>query len=291
MAVRPEVTTPSRSRDRLSGLGTRVLSAAVFGPCLVIIAWRGEHYFVLLVNLLLVTAVWEFQRMVAAKGLEPDAFVGFTSAVVFPWAVYLGGGVWADVALAGLLVAMLIRATLRAEARDAILRAGVTSFGFLWLVWLGSHLVSLRELPRTVVRPDASGFAFVLLAFVFVWVSDTGGYLVGSLLGRHKLAPGISPGKTVEGSVGAIVLTLAAGVAASWTFLASVLTPFSGALLGLLASVVGQIGDLLESLLKRDANVKDASHVIPGHGGVLDRFDSVLFVGPLLYYALRFIVL
>ncbi len=105
------------------------------------------------------------------------------------------------------------------------------------------------------------------------------------------MAPRISPGKSIEGAVAALLLTSIAGAVFAATLMKAVFSPWTGAWLGLFGSAIGQLGDLLESALKRDANVKDASDILPGHGGVLDRFDSVLLTAPLLYYALRFFVL
>jgi phosphatidate cytidylyltransferase len=214
--------------------------------------------------------------------------VGVAAAVLLPWAAYVQGGAWANLVLACLVVLALGLELLRRDGAQPVAHIAVTILGLLYVCWLGSHLVLLRELPRLRQAPYAEGFRFVMLTFLLTWMSDTGAYLVGSLAGRHKLAPRISPGKSVEGSVGGLALAVVAGVVAARTFARGELTPLSGASLGAIAAVFGQIGDLVESLLKRDAQVKDASGAIPGHGGVLDRFDSVLFTAPLLYYVLRF---
>jgi phosphatidate cytidylyltransferase len=288
LAVPETRPTPTR---RLAGLGTRVLAGALFGPCFVLIAWRGESYFVLLVNLLLVTAAWEYHRILSAKGSAPDLVVGVAAALLLPWSMYIDAGAYSGAFLTVLFLAVPARALAHGEARNAATRMGLTAFGILYVAWLGSHLVLLRELPLLYARDYGDGFRFVLVLFLFMWLSDTGAYLVGSLWGRRRLAPRISPGKSVEGSVAALLLTALAGVVASWTFMRNDWNPIHGAAIGVLASAVGQMGNLLESLLKRDAAVKDASLVIPGHGGVLDRFDSALLAAPLLYYALRLFVL
>jgi phosphatidate cytidylyltransferase len=151
--------------------------------------------------------------------------------------------------------------------------------------------VALRELPVQVGRPYIQGAVFVAFVFATTWVADTSAYLVGSLWGRHKLAPRISPGKSIEGACGGVAFAVGAGALFAHLYLRDAVTPWTGALLGGAAAVAGLFGDLAESLLKRDAHVKDASGAIPGHGGMLDRFDSVLFSAPLLYYVLRFVVL
>jgi phosphatidate cytidylyltransferase len=268
-----------------------VLTASVFGPCFVVLAWRGEHYFVLMVNLLTVVGSFEYSRMLRQRGAAPDAAVGYLAAIALPWSMYRHVDGATGLTLGVLLAVLVARALARGQVQGTLAAMAATWFGIFHVSWLGAHLVLLRELPAVFALEYDSGFAFVLLAFVLVWVSDTGAYLVGTLFGRHRLAPQISPGKSLEGAVAALVLTAAAGAGLAATLLRDVMSPLTGAWLGVAGSTVGQLGDLLVSLLKRDAKMKDASNIIPGHGGVLDRFDSVLLTAPLLYYALRFFIL
>jgi phosphatidate cytidylyltransferase len=134
------------------------------------------------------------------------------------------------------------------------------------------------------------GGVLLIFPMVITWASDIGAYFVGRALGKRKLIPSVSPGKTVAGAVGG----LAASMLVAWAFARGVLvpiaslgfTPWGALLFGGLVSVAAQVGDLFESLLKREARVKDSSHIIPGHGGILDRFDSLIFVLPLAYLLL-----
>jgi phosphatidate cytidylyltransferase len=129
------------------------------------------------------------------------------------------------------------------------------------------------------------------LPVLLTWASDIGAYAVGRTMGKRKLMPSVSPGKTVAGAVGALVVT----AIVAWLYTRFVLTPATQlafvrggvVVFGLLVSVAAQVGDLAESLLKREAGVKDSSHLIPGHGGILDRFDSLLFVLPVSYVLLN----
>jgi phosphatidate cytidylyltransferase len=164
-----------------------------------------------------------------------------------------------------------------------------TVFGIVYVAYLGSHLVLLRELPWLIDRPYDVGARFVFLAFAMTWSSDTGAYLVGKTLGRHQLMPRISRSKTWEGAFGGVLFAAVAGWVCSETF-ADFLHPAWGVLLGAMCSMIGLLGDLFESMLKRDAEIKDTSQIIPGHGGVLDRFDSLLFTVPLIYYFLKFVI-
>ena len=289
---RPEaIDSPAApSGRRWTGLGARVLAALVFVPCFAIIAWRGEFYFVVLVNYIALAGAYEFHRLLGAKGIRGQKVTALVGGIALPWLAYLNGGAWASFGLAVLVLGSLAQELWR-PVGESLVRASTSILGVLYVSWLASHLVLLRELPRAVGQPYSLGFELVMLVFLLTWMADTGAYLVGSVVGRHKLAPRISPGKSIEGAFGGLVFASAAGLAASFTFMRGDLTPPVAAVHGALAAVVGLIGDLVESQLKRDARVKDASSAIPGHGGALDRFDSVLFVAPLIYYVLRYVVL
>jgi phosphatidate cytidylyltransferase len=177
----------------------------------------------------------------------------------------------------------------RPEARQRVEDIAVTCFGVLYVGWLSAHLVLLRELPWSAGTSYRDGAAFVLLAFFVTWSCDTGAFAIGRLFGRNRPWTRISPRKSVEGSIGGLGFALLAGVIARAWF-----APFlrwSDALaIGFLVGVFAQVGDLVESLLKRDALHGDSSDLIPGHGGVLDRFDSLFFAAPVVYYYLAHVV-
>ena len=189
-----------------------------------------------------------------------------------------------------LLAPMVFRAAYAGRALGR-LRAGYGPFGFLYIGALFSTFVLLRSVPgRVHVAPfgEADQGAWVMLyVAVCVWATDTFAYFVGRGLGRHKLNPTLSPGKTVEGAIGGVVGGLLIGMAfGQWIGL-----PLPhGLAVGAIAAVFGQLGDLFESALKRELGIKDFGNVLPGHGGSLDRFDSLLFVAPLAYLYLHFIV-
>lgn len=261
----------------------------MFVPCFTIITWRGGVYFVVLVNYVALAGAYEFDRLLEAKGIRAQKATAILGGIALPWLAFLRGGVWADFGLALIILASLSQELWR-PVGASLIRSATSILGVLYVAWLASHLVLLRQLPQQVGLPYELGFELVMLVFLLTWMSDTGAYTVGSILGRHKLAPRISPGKSIEGAFGGLVFAVVAGVIAARTFMHGDLSSGVAAGLGALASIVGQFGDLAESQLKRDAQVKDASSVIPGHGGALDRFDSVLFAAPLIYYVLRFFV-
>lgn len=150
-------------------------------------------------------------------------------------------------------------------------------FGIFYIGLLGAHLVLLRFLPE--------GGAWLIVGTAITSGSDTGAYFIGKAIGKRKLCPNVSPNKTVEGAVGGVFAGLAAGVGFALLFLPSINWPF---LLGasVLLSLVGIVGDLTESIIKRGTGTKDSGRCLAGHGGILDRVDSLLFVGPVLYYLL-----
>lgn len=152
--------------------------------------------------------------------------------------------------------------------------------------YVGALLVTSALLRRDL---GADGTRYVTLSLSIAWLADTGAYFVGRALGKAKLYPAVSPGKTRAGLYGALGAATLAGLIASFSYLPS-LPPLHGALLGLIAGLLGQLGDLVESLLKRSVGVKDSGTLIPGHGGILDRVDALIFVSPVVYlYTLWFV--
>jgi phosphatidate cytidylyltransferase len=159
---------------------------------------------------------------------------------------------------------------------------GATLFAATFVGVFFGYLLQLRLLTD-LPKGDENGSDLVFLLFFIVWASDTAAYYVGSLLGRHPLAPAVSPKKTVEGAVGGLAGALAAAFVARAWFMQR-LGVGDSAILGVALGVVGMAGDLVESMLKRGAGVKDSARLVPGHGGLLDRVDSLLYAAPVLYY-------
>ncbi len=270
-------------------LRLRIVSGLLFVPLLILLARAGGLAFVAFVGLQVFLGLTEFYRMMRGKGLVPNVRLGLTAALamlVVCYRPYRGPG---DL-LAAALVMIVLALGLRRPDRERLVESmAVTLFGVLYVGWLSAHLVLLRELPWIAGLEYADGARFVLLAFFVTWSCDTGAYAFGRLFGRTRPWTRISPRKSLEGSLGGLVSAVAAAFVARLWF-----APFLGALdaaaLGLLVGVCGQVGDLVESLLKRDARHGDSSDIIPGHGGILDRFDSLYFAAPLVYYYLRMVV-
>ena len=279
---------PGAKRSSWS-LGLRVASGILFVPLLILLARAGGVAFWTFVALEVVIGLLEFYRMMRDKGLQPYPALGLPAGLGVLWVAYRPHTTQADFfATAALLLTMALGLR-RPELRGRVEGIAVTLFGVLYVGWLSAHLVLLRELPWRAGTAYADGAGYVLLAFFITWSCDTGAYMVGRLLGRTRPWIKISPRKSLEGAAGGLSFAiLAAFVARAW--FAPYLGWWDAALLGALTGVFAQAGDLVESLLKRDARHGDSSDFIPGHGGILDRFDSLYFGAPLVFYYLKIII-
>jgi phosphatidate cytidylyltransferase len=270
-------------------LPLRVVSGVLFVPILILLSHVGRLPFLGFVALQVTLALTEFYRMMRGKGLRPYALLGTLGGLGVLWMSYRPVSAPGDfLATASLLLALAFGLR-RPDLPRTVESVAVTLFGVLYVGWLSAHLVLLRELPWRAGTPYAEGRAFVLLAFFVTWSCDTGAYAIGRKFGRTRPWTRISPLKSLEGSVGGFAFALAAAfVARAW--FAPFLRVGDAVALGALVGVFAQVGDLVESLLKRDASHGDSSDLIPGHGGVLDRFDSLYFSAPIVYYYLKLVV-
>lgn len=270
-------------------LGLRIASGALFVPLLYFLARAGGLAFWYLIALEVTLGSIEFYRMMRGKGYQPFMRLGVIAGLGVLWAAYRPFTPYLDLLLTGALMLMLALALRRRNGGKRAEDMAVTGFGVLYVGWLSAHLVLLRELPWHAGTSYAEGASYVFLAFMITWGCDTGAYAVGRLLGRTPLWAAISPRKTVEGSIGGLTVAVAAAfIARAW--FAPYLSATDALVLGLLVGVFAQVGDLVESLLKRDSAAGDSSDTIPGHGGILDRFDSLYFGAPVVLYYLKIVV-
>ncbi|MBN2288590.1 MAG: phosphatidate cytidylyltransferase [Candidatus Glassbacteria bacterium] len=259
----------------------RSLVAAVGIPAIYFLARWGSWYFVVFVAAQSALAAHEFFRIAQSKGLRPLAWIGTPAAGLLPVSAFI----WLSLQRPGWFLAagfaavalVCLAALFRENATDqALAGMSATVFGIIYLGGFLSLQVVLRHDPRF---SDLEGFCWVFLTYLLTWSVDVGSYLFGSLFGRHKLCPRLSPGKTIEGFIGGMLLVVAVSYLAGSRLME--LFDSSGALaFGLLVGLAAPAGDLVESLFKRDAGLKDSSGLIPGHGGVLDRFDSLVLTLP-----------
>ncbi|HEY3216242.1 MAG TPA: phosphatidate cytidylyltransferase [Candidatus Eisenbacteria bacterium] len=287
--ARSEPEAGSAAKPSSRALALRVISGVAFVPLLVLLAGAGGVAFWLLVGVQVTLGLIEFYRMMRGRGLRPYRRLGVASALVLLWICYQPRVPHVEFLVTSVLLLVLALELRRPEARQRVDDIAVTCLGVLYVGWLSAHLILLRELPWRAGTGYGEGAAYVLLAFFVTWSCDTGAYVVGRFLGRTRPWTRISPRKSVEGALGGLALALvAAFVARAW--FAPFLRTGDAAALGLLVGIFAQVGDLVESLLKRDARHGDSSDLIPGHGGVLDRFDSLYFAAPTVYYYLLLVV-
>jgi len=288
----------------MSELVRRVLFSVIAAPLAIWIVLAGGAPLAALLAIVSALGAWEFFRIARATGLTPFDDVGIAAAGIVPLLVharYLGLyetplSVMALGVLALFALAIWRRGVdgkpLGAVASTVLgvaYTGGMLSFGYA----IRYHQYVIGDVPLHIAGRElhlAAGGILLLMPMVLTWCSDIGAYFVGRAFGKRKLIPSVSPGKTVAGAVGAVITT----ALVAWVYGRWVLRPATGLyfttaailLFGVLISVAAQIGDLVESLLKREAGVKDSSKLLPGHGGILDRFDSLLFVLPVSYLLL-----
>jgi phosphatidate cytidylyltransferase len=271
-----------------AGLLPRLAVILLGVPCLYLITQRGGIFFLILAQLIILLGLREFYLLMRAKGYEPFESLGYFCAMAISWYAWRQGVV-VPLIMTGSLLLIMIREVFRRDMSQSLAHIAVTVFGIMYVGWLGSHLVLLRELPASLGLDSGMGARLIYFAALVTWATDTGAYLCGVAFGRHKLIPRISPRKTVEGAVGGL---LAAGLV-GWLCAQGItpfLTSFAAVSIGMFTGLMAQLGDLAESMIKRDVGIKDSAELIPGHGGVLDRFDSLLFTVPVLYYYFRFFI-
>lgn len=265
----------------------RVISAILGIPVLLLISWLGNWFFVAGVILLATLGWLEFRNMTQEMELIPPNILGLVLVVIFPIAAYFDSNGTSLQILVHLPFVVLFLTTagfIISYPKYSLMDTAVTLWGVLYIGGLFSFWVLLRE--------STQGFNWLLFAFIITWAVDTGAYLVGRKWGRCKPWPNLSPNKTIAGAVGGMIFSVitslfVAEVFALWGGL--LLKPSWAILLGLILGITAQAGDLVESGIKRLAKVKDSGSLIPGHGGVLDRFDSLLLTIPTVYYFVLFV--
>jgi phosphatidate cytidylyltransferase len=257
----------------------RIAVAVVFIPLFyVLVRYLDPAVFYILVMAGILLALYEFLSMnfggPGAVQIPVGLAAGGLTAALLGWAGPAPQAAW----ITGIIVAVLLAELfLKTDLKRALPDGGVLLLGVFYIGWLLGHLILLRKMP--------GGEWLVFFVFLVTWAGDTGAYYAGKAIGRNPLSPLVSPNKTIEGAVGGMVLSVAAALLAKWWFLA-VLSLREVIFLGFSLGILGQLGDLVESLFKRSAGVKDSGGLIPAHGGVLDRVDSLIFTIPAFYYYL-----
>jgi phosphatidate cytidylyltransferase len=275
-----------------SSLASRVLSALVLLPVIAFLVWWSVWPVVVAVAAATSIGLLELYGAFAAGGYRPHTVLGVGIGLALVLAVALRSVVSFDLlplVLTSAIMAGLIAQLLRGNQEGALPAWALTLAGAFYVGWLLSHFIMLRELGEPLLPAPLTplgiepGAAWVYLTLAITFLQDTTAYFVGRSLGRHKLAPTLSPKKTWEGAVGGMAGAILGSIAGI-LLLGLPISLGAGVVLGVVGGIVGPLGDLAESLIKRQVGLKDAGYIIPGHGGVLDRADSLLFTAPALYY-------
>jgi phosphatidate cytidylyltransferase len=280
---------------KLPNLVTRVLFAVVAIPIVLWAVWQGGTPLVLLLATASALASWEFARLARGAGHQPFVIVIVIVAFLLPIAArgVIEGTFTPPVFALGIVIVLGVLAAalfFRRPDQRPVGAAATTVLAVLYPAGSLSFAYALRY--HNYVIGAAGGTALLMFPMVVAWATDTAAFFVGKAFGRRKLMPAVSPNKTVAGAVGGLIFA----VLVSLFYVRYALIPYASLTMtmpmtmtvALLVSASAQIGDLVESQFKREAGVKDSSHLIPGHGGVLDRLDSLFFTIPVTYFLLTF---
>jgi phosphatidate cytidylyltransferase len=275
----------------VSELTRRIIFAIIAAPATIAIVYLGDWVLAIVLSVLSALGAWEFFRMARETGTFPLEAAGIALAALLPIAVHaqrLGVYTLSLTAIVAMVLVLFASTIwLRGPSGKPLASVAVTAFGVLY-TGLFSYIYALRYHDYAVGA--GAGTALAFLPILLTWATDVGAYTFGRTFGKKKLIPSVSPGKTVEGALGGLGLTIVVCL----LYVRFILMPYAqlgltiqGAVLfAIVVSVAAQTGDMAESLLKREAGVKDSSRILPGHGGILDRFDGVLFVMPIAFLLL-----
>jgi len=261
---------------------TRIFSGAVLLPLLIYLIIRGGMPMSIAVLIVSTIGLFEFYRALSGK-IKPVHYFGFAADIIYFVVAHstsltfdILGGVTA--CLMFITFAYMVLAHKKCDPKDVI----ITFFGFFYVCFTLSHIY--------LVRNYTYGNIFIFMIFISAYACDTGAYFSGMLFGKHKLIPDLSPKKTVEGAVGGVLCTVVLsalfGVIVSFFFDVDILITPICIIIGFFGAIMSQIGDLTASAFKRMVGIKDYGNLIPGHGGIIDRFDSVIVTAPAVYYTM-----
>ncbi|MCH2173268.1 phosphatidate cytidylyltransferase [Myxococcota bacterium] len=308
--LHPQPATPLEPKPRRQGgdLRPRLLTAAILIPAVIYVITQGGLTYLAVVVIIVLLGEYEIYELLREKGAHPAVGLGMVAGALLPVISFYGSVNWSTIMITAALLATMVMELRRQRINEAMASISGTFFGIVYVGWLLSHAVVLRNFDHSVIDHYGAGAAarlgveagtgaFLMLYTLFVVVlCDAGAYFAGRAYGRRKLASAISPGKTVEGALGGILAGVVGGCLAKagsdvfWPQFSHLLDWQATVGFAVILAIVGIVGDLTESLLKRDADVKDAGRLLPGMGGVLDRIDAPLLAIPVMYYLMLFYV-
>lgn len=268
----------------------RIISGLIGAIGIIVFSYFGSFWLPLSIGYVIVLAAWEYHQLAKGMGykLPLSLMVGGSLLYLLVASIDLSSMKIPHDPMgpAGLVITVLLFLLLfielsQEETQNTLAKTGVGILGVVYPGLLLSYIILIRRFPEQI------GFHLLIFTYCISWGCDTGAYFVGTLMGKHKLIPRVSPNKSVEGAIGGVVIGSLSGL---------IYLHFSGfplfpwIIIAPIGTVIAQLGDLFESLLKRSAHIKDSGQFLPGHGGALDRFDSLAFVAPYVYYVALFVI-
>lgn len=267
-------------------LSTRVIVAVLGIPLIIIVSLYGKYPFLIFAVFIGLVSFHEFSRMVRNRKYFTNNFIGYISILAVIINEYKP---FIDIkTLFFLIVVLLLIFELFRNKESAVSNLGVSLLGIFYIGFFSSALVSLRELYNDSIFIYDRGGYLIISILISIWICDSAAYFLGTVYGKNKLMPRVSPNKSWEGAFAGFIFSIV-GMLACRFLIADFLSWSDAIIIGLIVGTAGQVGDLIESLIKRDTFVKDSSSIIPGHGGIFDRFDSLLFSAPVVYLYLSFV--
>lgn len=265
---------------------TRILVAVLAIPVLLGLSYWGKVPFLLFILLIGTFSFYEFAVMVKNKGADINKFLGISAVALLIADAYLQIIDFQLLVLSEVIIIFLIE--LFRNKGSAVQNIGSTLVGLFYIGLFSSTIILIREIYSGSLHYNDGGLLIISI-FITLWVTDSAAYFLGSAFGKHKLFPRVSPNKSWEGAIAGFAFAIITMIVLQ-AFLLAFLNLTDTVVLGIIVGLFGQIGDLIESLIKRDAGVKDSSGIIPGHGGIFDRFDSLIFSSPFVFIYISYLM-
>ena len=263
---------------------TRMLTGLILGLIVLYSIIWGGIWITLMVGAFMLMSSFEYVKMLEHKGFYPSLKIIILSEIFLAIIAYFQQFDLVSLALTACSMLAFLWVLFRGR-QPYIANVATTILGFIYCGWFPLHLILLRDL--SCAKYD-SGLGFVIMMFTSILLTDIGCYYAGHKFGKHKLAPIVSPNKTIEGSIGGIICAVFGACVVGYSL---GVEWYLSAMAGFMCTICAQIGDLCESLIKRDAGVKDSGNTLPGHGGFLDRADSFIFTIPVMFYFTKWVIM
>ena len=270
----------------LSNHALRIIVAVISIPVIIAAAYLGEFYFLIFVVAITAISYYEFCTMARNKDISANKTFGLIGIIILLINYYR---TFIDIySFLFLFSVILFLIELFRNRGSAVLNIGATLLGVFYLGIFGSSIIGIREFYPNVGSLYQRGGFLMISIFAAIWLCDSAAFWAGSKLGKHKLFPRVSPNKSWEGSIFGFLFSIIVLILAKILIL-DFMSFTEAAIIGIIIGIFGQLGDLIESLIKRDNGVKDSSGLIPGHGGMFDRFDSLFYTSPVILLYLTYI--